>query len=100
MLHQFTKIGDKMYIENELCSWIHRRCSKANFRIETEENMKEILENCGIWYSFEGIRAEREDFNMSLEDCIKEYWYVIDENKILFTNPDQFSDDLDEYLGL
>ena len=88
-----------MYIENELWEWIERRCERANFGV-TQESVENIINNCGIWYSFEGIKYETEDFDMTLEECFKEYWYIIDENKTRFTNPDSFANDLDEYLGL
>ena len=86
-----------MYVEEELFNWIIKKYKKANMNL-TEKELNDILENCGVWYSFEGIRYETED-DMSLEDCFREYWYVIDKNKICFTNPDDFTDDLDEYLG-
>lgn len=88
-----------MYIEDDLWEWIERRCVRAYFEV-TQEGIEDIINNCGIWYSFEGIKYETEDFDMTLEECCREYWYVIDEDKIRFTNPDAFADDLDEYLGL
>ena len=88
-----------MYIEDELWDWIDRRCARANFRV-TQESVEQIIEDCGVWYSFEGIKYETEDFDMTLEECCREYWYIIDNDKLHFTNPDSFADDLDEYLGL
>lgn len=88
-----------MYIEEELWNWIESRCEKAHFGI-TQESIEQIIEDCGVWYSFEGIKYETEDFDMTLEECCREYWYIIDNDKLHFTNPDSFADDLDEYLGL
>lgn len=88
-----------MYVEDELWEWIERRCERANFGV-TQEGIEDIINNCGIWYSFEGIKYETEDFDMTLEECCREYWYIIDNDKLHFTNPDSFADDLDEYLGL
>lgn len=88
-----------MYIEDELWSWIEGRCQRANMDI-TQEGIEDIFENCGIWYSFEGIKYETEDFDMTLEDCFREYWYIVDENQIRFVNADSFAEELDEYLGL
>lgn len=88
-----------MYIEDELWDWIDRRCARANFGV-TKEGVEDIINNCGIWYSFEGIKYETEDFDMTLEECCKEYWYIIEDDKLRFTNPDSFADDLDEYLDL
>ena len=88
-----------MYIEDELWDWIDRRCARANFGV-TQESVEQIIEDCGVWYSFEEIKYETEDFDMTLEECCREYWYIIDNDKLHFTNPDSFADDLDEYLGL
>lgn len=88
-----------MYIEEELWDWINRKCSKALINL-SDKFIKDIVESCGIWYSIDGIRAETEEFDMSLEDAFRDYWFVIDDNKILFTSPDQFATDLSEYLKL
>ena len=37
---------------------------------------------------------------MTLEECYRDYWYIVEDNKTRFTNPDSFADDLDEYLGI
>lgn len=88
-----------MYIEDELWEWIENKCSKALVGL-SDKILKDIMENCGVWYSIDGIRFETEEFNMSLEDAFRDYWFVIDGNKILFTSPDQFATDLSEYLKL
>lgn len=88
-----------VYIESELWDWIEARCNRAHMTL-SDNLLDEILDECGIWYSFDGIRFETEDFDMTLEECCKEYWFLIDKNKIKFTNPDAFAEDLDEYLGL
>lgn len=88
-----------MYVEDELWDWIDRRCTRAH-RYLSYRLLDEILEECGIWYSFEGIKHETEDFDMTLEECCREYWYIIDGDKLKFTNQESFADNLDEYLGL
>lgn len=88
-----------MYTEEELWNWIDCRCLKANM-ILSNDLLKDIIESCGVWYSIDGIKAETEDFDMSIEDACREYWFVIKENKILFVNADEFAEDLDEFLGL
>lgn len=88
-----------MFIEEDLYNWIDRKCCKANVGV-TLTVLKDILENCGHWGTFEGIKYETEDFDMSLEECFKDYWFIVDNDRILFTNPDEFANDLDEYLGL
>ncbi len=88
-----------MYIEDELYEWINKKCEKAGFGIN-EEGLSDIIENCGIWGSFEAMQYETEDFDMTLEECYRDYWYIVYNNKVFFTNPDTFADDLDEYLGL
>ena len=88
-----------MYIEEELWNWIERRCRRASEGLSSKF-LRDIIESCGIWYSIDGIRAETEEFDMTLEDAFRNYWFVIENNKILFTSPDQFAEELDEYLGL
>lgn len=88
-----------MYIDEELWDWIDRKCSKALVGL-SDKFLKDIIESCGIWYSIDGLRAETEEFDMSLEDAFRDYWFVIEGNKILFTSPDQFATDLSEYLKL
>ena len=88
-----------MYIEDELWDWIERRCERAYMGV-TQKLIEEIIEECGIWFSFDGIRYETENFDMTIEDCCREYWYIIDGNKIKFTNADIFAEELDDYLGL
>ena len=88
-----------MYIEDELWNWIESRCEKAHFGV-TQESVEQIIEDCGVWYSFEGIKYETEDFDMTLEECYKDHWYIVEDDKVRFTNPDSFADDLDEYLGI
>lgn len=88
-----------MFLEEELYSWIDNRCCRAGMGL-TNKGLEDILENCGNWGTFEGMKYETEDFDMSLEECFRDYWFIVDNDRILFTNPDNFADDLDEYLGL
>lgn len=88
-----------MYLEEELFNWIENRVRKSD-RVFNFEDLRDIVEDVGVWYSFEGIRYEVEDPEMTLEDCFREYWWIIDGNSIRFTNADSFSENLDEYLGL
>lgn len=60
--------------------------------------VENMIENCGIWYSIEDIKMETDDFEMTLEDLCKDYYYIIEDNKIRFCTPDQFWNNVDEYL--
>ncbi|MBR3209092.1 MAG: hypothetical protein IKF82_02370 [Bacilli bacterium] len=88
-----------MYIEEDLFGWIENRCTKANIGFNSER-LEDIVNSCGVWYSLEGIRYETEDFDMTLEEALSEYWWVVIKDKISFVNPDEFAEDLDEYLCL
>lgn len=61
--------------------------------------LEKILNECGIWYSADGIRAETEDFEMSLEEICSVYYFIINKNKIKFCSPDQLWEDIEEYLN-
>ena len=86
-----------VYVEDELWDWIEKRCAKANIGV-TNETVDHIIEDCGIWRTFDEMLFD--DQSLTLEFLFREYWYIVDDNKILFTNPDEFSEDLDEYLDL
>ena len=86
-----------MYIEEELWNWIEKRCAKANVGV-TKESIEDIINDCGVWYSYHEIKLD--DGSITLEDCFKNYWYIVFDDYIRFTNADDFSEDLDEYLGL
>ena len=79
-----------MYIDKSLIALCEERYGK-NFDIN------KAIECCGIWYSLEGVRAEWEDFDATLEEVISEYYFIIEENKILFCSPEQFISDCDEW---
>lgn len=62
--------------------------------------LEDVLEYCGVWYSAEGIRAETEDFDMTLEEIASVYYFIIEENKIRFTPPDALWEDIEEYYTM
>lgn len=77
-----------MYIDPEL---------KFEFKSRYgNKDIKKALDNCGIWYSLEGIRAEEEDFYKTLEETMYEYYFIVIDNKIKFCSPEQFLQDCDE----
>ena len=80
-----------MYIDVALINDFHKR-----FPSHWSIDLEQILEKCGIWYSAEGIRAEAEDFDMTLEEIYSVFYFIIDGNKILFASPDQLWDDIEE----
>lgn len=61
-----------------------------------KKDIMEALDNCGIWYSLDSIRAEEEDFDKTLEETMTDYYYIIIDNKIKFCSPEQFLQDCDE----
>lgn len=89
-----------MYIEEELWNWIEERYKKAGYKRIERKYIENGIKNCGRWYSHKEMIEEIEDFNMSLEECFNEYWFVVTKNKIKFTYPDEFANDLDNYLGI
>ena len=60
--------------------------------------LEDLIEKCGIWYSADGIRAESEDFEMTLEEICSVYYFVVDKNKIRFCSPNQLWEDIEEEL--
>lgn len=82
-----------MYIDVALINDFQKRYPNVYVSV-----IEEILEECGIWYSANGIRAETEDFEMTLEEICSVYYYIIDKNTIKFCNPDQLWEDIEEYL--
>lgn len=59
--------------------------------------LEDVLEYCGTWYPAEGIKAETEDFDMTLEEIASVYYFIIEGNEIKFTNPDELWEDIEEY---
>ena len=77
-----------MYIDPILINFFEKRYG--------EKDIIMALDNYGIWYSLDGIRAEEEDFDKTLEETITDYYYIIIGNKIKFCSPEQFLQDCDE----
>ena len=77
-----------MYIDPILTNFFKKRYGEKDIII--------ALDNCGIWYSLDGIRAEEEDFDKTLEETMADYYYIIIDNKIKFCSPEQFLRDCDE----
>ena len=83
-----------MYIDVALTNDFMKRYPRS-----WQISLEDIIEECGIWYSADGIRAECEDFEMSLEEIYSAYYFVIEENKMFFVNPDVFWDDVEEFFS-
>lgn len=80
-----------MYIDPELIDYITKNYGK-NIDIE------KIIEHCGIWYSFEDIKKEWEDYEATLEDIVSDTYFIIEENKILFCSVNNILDDIDIFI--
>lgn len=85
-----------MYMEEEFWNWIDYRVTRANMNL-SDSLLKDILKECGDWKNLTEIKAEHD---CSTEHCFKAYWFVIHNDKMFFTEPDEFAEELDEYLGL
>lgn len=81
--------SSQMYIDDHLVKYINEL---------TRKDIKEVVENCGVWYTEDGIRALEENFDKPLSEILADYYYVIDKNKMLFCPPDKFADDVIEYI--
>ena len=91
----------KIYIDPELINDIRNCVSK-------DANIKELIDNCGRWMTYEKIVEEWEDFNCTPEDVISECYYIIDkdikyydiidENKMLYCMVDEFLCDSIDFL--
>lgn len=88
-----------VYIDEELWNWIEKRCAEANIGF-TNETVDHIIEDCGIWRTFDEMILILDDQSLTFELLFREYWYIVNGDTILFTDPDEFSEDLDEYLDL
>ena len=84
-----------MYIDVALIDDFGKRYTNKSISL-----IEDLLEECGIWYSADGIRAEREDFDMTLEEICSVYYFIIDENSIKFASPEQLWEDISEYLSI
>ncbi len=84
-----------MYIDYGLIEDFKRR-----YPSKLVSTLNVLLLRCGIWLSADGIRAEQEDFSMSLEEICSVYYYIIDENEIKFASPEQLWEDMEEYLSI
>lgn len=85
--------SSQMYIDDNLVKYIDETYGEDDWYW-----IKELIENCGIWYTEDGIRALEEDFDKPLSEILADYYYVIDKNKMLFCPPDKFADDVIEYI--
>lgn len=83
-----------MYIDVALINDFDKKYGKT-----LTSSLELLLLRCGIWFSADGIRAEQENFGLTLEEIYSEYYFIIDENTIKFTSPDQLWEDMEEYLS-
>ncbi len=82
-----------MYIDVALIDDCKKRYPAFQFKLE------EFIENCGLWLpSPDSVRAEWEDFDASLEEICSTYYFIIEDNKMLFCSPDIFWDDVSDYV--
>ena len=80
-----------MYIDLALQKAVEHRHGKVD--------LERLVEECGIWYpSPDAVRAEQEDFEMTLEEIFSEMYYVIIDNKFHFVSPNEFLDDVNKYI--
>ena len=84
-----------MFIDLELVDEFNRK-----YKNKSNSSLIVLLLRCGIWFSADGIRAEQENFDLTLEEIFDEYYFIVDDNVIKFTNPDQLWEDIEEYLSI
>ena len=86
-----------MFIDLELVDEFNR---KYKDKSKYFPSLTVLLLRCGIWFSADGIRAEQENFDLTLEEICSEYYFIIDENTMKFASPEQLWEDMEEYLSL
>lgn len=79
-----------MYIDPELEDYI-----TMNYGIGID--IEKIVENCGIWYTLDGIKAEWEEYEATLEEIVLETYFIIEDNKMLFCTS-EILDDIKDYI--
>lgn len=84
-----------MYIDVALIDEFDKKYGKI-----LTSSLEVLLLRCGIWFSANGIRAEQENFDLTLEEIFSEYYFIVDENTIKFASPEQLWEDMEEYLSL
>ena len=80
-----------MIIDKELVDYVHTTFGKD---IDAEK----IVENCGIWCSLDGIRAEWEYFEATLEEVMEETYFIVQDNKMFFCSSSQIFEDIAEFI--
>lgn len=86
-----------MFIDLELVDEFNRKYKNKS---KYFPSLTVLLLRCGIWFSANGIRAEQENFDLTLEEIFDEYYFIVDDNVIKFANPDQLWEDIEEYLSI
>lgn len=61
--------------------------------------LKEIIESDGVWYSFDGIKYEHEDWDLTLEEVYDSYYFIIIDNNVRFVSPEELFRDIDLYIS-
>ena len=80
-----------MIVDKELVDYIHTTFGK-------DIDVEKIVENCGIWCSLDGIRAEWEYFEATLEDVMEETYFIVQDNKMFFCSSSQIFEDIAEFI--
>lgn len=80
-----------MFIDPELVIYIEKN---YGYNIDIDK----VVENCGIWCSLDGIKAEWEDFEATLEDVISDTYFIVEDNKMLFCTVNNILEDIDMFL--
>lgn len=80
-----------MYIDGELIEYVKNLYGDS---IDCEK----IVENCGHWYTLDGLRAEEEDFDLTLEDALADSYFVIENNNIYICPVHQIIDEIEDYI--
>lgn len=80
-----------MYIDPELVDYIIMNYG-------TKVDINKIVENCGIWCTLDGIRAEWEAFEATLEDVITDTYFIVEDNKMFFCAVSNIIDDIDTFI--
>lgn len=63
----------------------------------TAKRINELIEECGIWYTENELKKEIDD-DITLEEIMSDYYFVVEDNKILFCSVEQMIDDIREVL--
>lgn len=80
----------KLYIDLALIKFMEREYGTA-------KHINELIEECGIWYTENELKKEIDD-DVTLEEIISDYYFIVEDDKILFCSVEQMIDDIREVL--